>query len=171
MPLSITSLPRGADLFIAGERKGETPITVQVAQQHPVTLEVRAHGYATATRTLTPGTRPAAQRFELEPLDFVLRVETVPPGATVQLPGKSLTSPGEVNLGHLGWAVTASISKTGYRSAKRPVRPTMFQLSEGKMRATVTINLAPLPKGAAVAPGPNSTPSPPPPVVVRPAPE
>jgi hypothetical protein len=133
-------------VVIDGKLSGVTPTTVSLPSVKPVEITVRMTGYASITRSVVPVAHMDPVRFKLEPLLYVLVVNTTPPGATIMLGTKSVVAPAPLDLGHLEGMVTVSIEKDGFQRTSRVVRLDEFQDKSGVMRADVVLNLSPLPQ-------------------------
>ena len=144
--VNITSVPRGADIVMGGRVVGTTPTHLDLPLDREAEIAVRAPGYATLTKKTMILRRPLPVRFRLEPLPFVLTVETTPSGAEVQVGDRTATSPATLELGHLQGDIRVSVGKKGYRRTSRPVRLDEFAEWDDAMRATVTVNLSELPE-------------------------
>ena len=55
-PFDFTSEPPGADVYINGERMGTTPLTLELSNNDPMTVNFKKEGYAEITCMLQPKT-------------------------------------------------------------------------------------------------------------------
>jgi len=70
--LSLVSQPAGADVFVAGNRVGSTPVTYKVDNRKPVTVTFKMAGYKEQTCNLT--TKVGAGWVVLDVLGGILPV-------------------------------------------------------------------------------------------------
>jgi hypothetical protein len=152
--VEVTSLPRGADVLVGDKRVGMSPLRVELPLGRPADVTVRSAGFAPQTRTITASSDHGPERFKLEPLDYLLFVRTEPPGAELEIGGKSATAPGPLALGHLDGSVLVTVSKAGHQRMTRPVRLEEFSEREGTMRAEIDVRLSPLPGYPKAVPSP-----------------
>jgi outer membrane biosynthesis protein TonB len=189
--VTITSTPRGAEVFVAGQRVGVAPTKLRLPSNVPAELELRSRGYAPLQRSVTPRAGLPPEAFELQPLVYELVVETEPPGAVVSANRRSAVAPAPVELGHLEGPINVTIDKPGFQRIARVLKLDDFALEDGRMRMKLTLPLValgapaarrrPAEPGAAPSALPEAPPEPtstgsapvePPPVVqVRPEPE
>lgn len=141
----VTSVPRGAEVWLAGQRAGVTPLRLTLPAEVPVDLELRNRGFETAHRSVTPMAGMAPEAFELRALRYELTVETNPPGATVNTNKQTAVSPTPIDLGTPRASVAISVQLEGHQSTSRVVRLAEFQERNGMMRARVAVTLTPLP--------------------------
>jgi len=110
--VEINSSPTGANVFVNGEQKGQTPISVNLKWEkkdgtytsHVVT--VNAYNYDAEEKRLSywdavGSGNPWEHTFTLEPLTQTVNVrfESVPPGATVSLGNKTSKTPTTIAVG------------------------------------------------------------------------
>ena len=170
----IESTPAGAEVSIAGDVLGTTPVDLQLPAGQPVTVAVTAAGRAPAQRDIVPRSNSPTVRFALPALAFALEVTTTPPGARVAARGQATTTPGTLQLGMVSAAISVQIIKRGYHPLRREVPLDRFTLTDGIMRASMHLNLTsrrdPAPPPEEVPPptpdpatsGPNTQPEDPP---------
>jgi len=121
--LSILSFPSGATVFLDGEQKGETQLTISSLNPGTYTLVLEKEGYSPWEKTVAiQNIRRMMITATLEPLYGSLRIHSSPSQATILVNGeeagvtpivmKSL-SPGEYSI---------TLSKTGYLTANRTTK-------------------------------------------------
>ncbi|MDD9934342.1 MAG: PilZ domain-containing protein [Myxococcales bacterium] len=76
------------------------------------------------------------------PKEYVLRVVTTPPGASVSAGEHNGTSPIELELGTLETALMVRAELEGHEAGEMSVQPWSFALEDGKMRRTLELILA-----------------------------
>lgn len=159
VPVDVVTAPRGAEVSVGDELRGVAPITLELPVGKPVVLRVRAPGYSELTHEVTPKVKSDAIKLRLVPLPYVVRIESTPPGASVNVGGLRGTTPVELQLSEPPAAqLPVSARLTGYALLRTRVEPHSFVEQEGAMRALVSLKLTPqLPgaaskEGAAVAP-------------------
>ncbi len=123
--LSLDSVPRGASVWVDGERlPAPTPTAASVTAGEPHQVEMEAEGYRRWSMdgiTLRPGeTFPVAP--DLPPLLAALEVTTNPPGAKVKLDGELIgRTPLERSDLRPGKGQTLLLTKTGFQPLKLEV--------------------------------------------------
>lgn len=121
--VTIRSNTEGATLYIDGARKGTLPFTAELAAGTRA-VEIRAKGHKPWKQSLlvVAGQPRTVGPVTLAPADGELRVESVPPGASVALDGRYAgTTPATFLLGP-GRDHRVTVSKRGYATASRSVR-------------------------------------------------
>ena len=87
--LRVTSQPAGAQIFLDGlQQQDVTPQTIQHIDPGQHLLEIRKDGFQSQRRTvaLLEGEKTTAE-FKLEPVKGLILIQTVPPGAEVDVDG------------------------------------------------------------------------------------
>ena len=88
VPFGVESEPRGAEVFVDGQRVGTTPFNGTLEPgAHQVVWKKHGHAQAEAKIVAVAG-RPISERRTLTPLPVAVEVVSTPAGATVQLDGK-----------------------------------------------------------------------------------
>ncbi len=149
--VNITSWPRAGEVVIEGRVEGTTPATLSLPSTKPVEISVRMAGYSTLAKSIVPVAHMDPVRFKLEPLPYVLVVNTTPPGATITLGSKSVVAPAPLELGHLDGMVSVSVELDGYQRMSRVVRLDEFSEHDNVMRAEVALSLSQLPQEKVVS--------------------
>jgi PEGA domain-containing protein len=90
--LTVSTQPAGADLFINGRHRGQTPLTLPIEPGSHMLMLRSAGGERSVPLTVTAGAQ-VAQYFELKPAEPVipsarLSIVTDPPGALVSVDGR-----------------------------------------------------------------------------------
>ena len=118
--VSFTSEPDGAEVWIAGELRGVTPLALELLDgDHEG--EIRKAGYrsATASFTVQPGVALELPPFRLAEALARLRVASVPPGASVTVDGDFAgRTPLDLDVTPRE-AHRVQLSRAGYRPATR----------------------------------------------------
>ena len=96
--LDVASTPDGADVLVDGEKVAETPASVDIPLAQAVTVTVAKRGFQRVSHTLTGDSELSPLEWELEPLTYVVAVETSPAGARVRGIGRPALSPAELTL-------------------------------------------------------------------------
>jgi len=121
--VSLSSTPENAEVFVAGELAGTTPLVTEI-MAGTVVLEIRKPGYKTWTQSLIV---QANQPQELPPIELreqegVVKVQTQPAGATITVDGRYQgVSPINLELDK-GAAYNIKAQLTGYSDAAKSVR-------------------------------------------------
>jgi hypothetical protein len=87
--VALTSTPSGADVLVGGEKRGTTPVALQLAPgEHAI--ELRRRGVSRRVTVTVSAGREIAERVDLSPAAAVgsLAVSSEPPGAKVILDGQ-----------------------------------------------------------------------------------
>ena len=143
--VNITSLPRGADVRVAGVLKGQTPTNVELAIGRETNVTVSAPGYAAQAKLVSAIKGMDPLRYKLEPLPYVLVVVTTPPQAELAVGSVTSVSPAPLALGHISSGVDVAVTKKGYRRMTRNVRLDEFSERDGVLRAEIQVSLSPMP--------------------------
>jgi hypothetical protein len=169
----VITLPAGAQVLVNDKPKGKSPLVLDLLKGATYTIAARTPGHLDASQLVTPGTAPVVVQLRLDPLEYILRVETTPSGAAVSVGGKRGTSPVEMIIpmpAKAGTPITARL--VGYETASGKAMPADFVAAGSSMRATVRLALEPFQeKERAPAPKPQpSEPKPAAPAETQPAP-
>jgi uncharacterized protein (TIGR02266 family) len=146
--VEVGSVPRGADVLLNGKRVGITPMRLPLRTGEATQITVSSSGYASMTKSVTPAAEQEPLSFKLDPLPYVVTVQTIPPGAELTVGDKSAIAPGPLDLGHLDGGVLVSVGKTGFQRMTRPLRLDEFSERDGVMRAEIEVRLSALPGAA-----------------------
>ncbi len=138
--LEVESTPVGAQVRVAGELLGETPVSVSLPVDTASTLTLKLPGYAELSREVTPS-EGATESFTLVSLPYVLDVRTIPAGARVSASGELVSSPGELRYSHLSRSILVIVTKRGYARNTVTVEPGTFEERDGAMRRSLEITL------------------------------
>jgi hypothetical protein len=116
---------------------------VQLPVGRPATVTARLTGYATATQEVTAAAEGQAPiELALTQLEYVIHVETTPPGARVRGSVGQVTAPGDLVLRRPPTEpITLMASMRGHDNSTVQVDPTAFTESDGRMVASVTLAL------------------------------
>ena len=149
--VAFQSNPLGSTVLLDDEIAGKTPFKLSLQVGKPVKVTATFTGYKKVTQELVPAAEQAPIRFEMVKLSYLLVVKTYPPGATVTVDGRSVTSPEPMDLGQLVKPVTANLSKPGYQMVAIPVRRGQFVETDDALLFETEMSLTPLP-GATTEP-------------------
>ncbi|NOY93189.1 MAG: TIGR02266 family protein [Deltaproteobacteria bacterium] len=138
--LEVESTPAGAQVRVAGELLGQTPVSVSLPADTASTMTLKLAGYAELSREVTPS-EGATESFTLEALPFVLDVRTIPAGARVSAGGQAVSAPGELRYPRLSRSILVIATKRGYARNTVTVEPGTFEERDGAMRRSVEITL------------------------------
>ena len=108
----LASEPAGLPAYVNGTLRGQTPIVLALPSRAPQEISVRADGAAVAAEvvTLQPGEHRSVTLRAPQPQAAVLRVETTPSGAEVELDGAAVgESPLELELEAGAYEVRVSL--------------------------------------------------------------
>lgn len=134
----------GATLWTNDVERGASPQTVSLPEGQTVKVRAKFPGFAEATRDVTVRAGLGPVRLVMSTLRYVLRVETIPPGATVAVSGaRPIRAPGEVTVPWLHETTTVTVSKQGFERATQQIRPEAFVEESGAMRHSLSITLQP----------------------------
>lgn len=88
--LSVTTMPPNAQVWIDGEMRGTSPLTLSMDPSRTPELKIRHDGYAELTQRISPPEQGGGLALELElrELGRMLAVETEPAGATIRINGR-----------------------------------------------------------------------------------
>lgn len=116
VPLSISTIPIGAAVFLNGDSIGLSPITNYLVKADTISLSVRKRYYfpKDSILVIAPG-RVASFRFNLQPVAFV-SIQVNPSDAEVVLDGQKMTSPRLAGLALSVGAHIVNISRPNYQS-------------------------------------------------------
>ncbi|HET9627206.1 MAG TPA: PEGA domain-containing protein, partial [Kofleriaceae bacterium] len=119
----VTSQPPGAEIVVDQSVVGTTPRKLALPCGAPVEIVIRKGHLLAATRTVTPTADGAPVRVALARQTFLVKVSSMPAGATITLGGKSLgVTPTTVKLNAFEPAALA-LSKEGYAGEIEQVTP------------------------------------------------
>jgi hypothetical protein len=115
--VSVASVPTGADIIVARQKRGTTPADIEVACGKTVTVAVRKAKFDTADREITPRAgKPTKLTLKLPRPSVMVKVTSSPMGATITVGGKSMgVTPAKIRL-PAGEAASVVLSKPGYTS-------------------------------------------------------
>ncbi len=110
--VTITSDPKGAEVYIGGVHKGQTPLTLNnLPPTGSTTFTAKAHGYQTSQKTITDSSKNV--HFTLTPA--LLNIRTIPTGAQVFVEGESYGETGQEWLAVPWHKSQITIYKEGYK--------------------------------------------------------
>ncbi len=113
--LDITSVPDGAEIYLADAQIGVTPTTLSLPCGVEAKLSLK-HAKVTLVRSVTPAsdTPPLVVRFAAPaPATVMMRVTSTPPGATITISGKVVgVTPTMIHVPSNGASLT--LSKDGF---------------------------------------------------------
>ncbi|AJG39941.1 hypothetical protein TRQ7_00435 [Thermotoga sp. RQ7] len=96
--LSLSSSPSGADVYINGDYRGKTPLTLNLSPGN-YSLTFRKEGYREETRYITLGEGESRSiHIDLKPLRATLRLRTDPVGVDVYMDGRYAGTTSESGL-------------------------------------------------------------------------
>ncbi len=124
--VSVSSDPKGADVFINGVRKGSAPGKFDVASGRPTEISISKSGLSTVTRviTLRPGETRNLGTINLKGSEAagIVVIDSNPPGAMVLLNGQPQSrTPLRVKGLRPGVSYQFTVQKEGYESWTRSV--------------------------------------------------
>jgi hypothetical protein len=166
----VVTLPAGASVLVNDKPRGKSPLMLDLPKGVTFTISARAPGHSDASQLVTPGAAPTIVQLRLEPLEYILRVETTPSGAAVSVGGKRGTSPVEIIIpapSKAGTPISARL--VGYETASGKAMPGDFTAAGSSMRGTVRLTLEPF-QEAPREPKPAPAPKPETPAETAPAP-
>jgi hypothetical protein len=119
----VSSQPAGADIVLDQTVVGTTPQRVPLPCGAPVELLIRKPRLTSVTRTVTPTPEGVPVKVALPRQTFLVKVSSVPEGATITLNGKALgVTPTTVKVP--GFESSAlNLSKDGYETETEKVAP------------------------------------------------
>ncbi|MFH1417712.1 MAG: PEGA domain-containing protein [Planctomycetota bacterium] len=117
--VAVQTQPPGAEVWLDGTCKGQSPLTLTLLASESPVLSVRLHGYVGVARKLTPPERGSVVELDLvlEAAKLVVEVESDPGGAAIMVDGiVQGTAPLAVELDptYFGQEVEISASLPGY---------------------------------------------------------
>jgi hypothetical protein len=119
----VTSQPAGAEIVVDQNVVATTPSKLALPCGAPVDLVIRKGHWLAVTRSVTPTPDGAPVRVALAKQMFLVKVSSMPAGATITLNGKSLgVTPTTVKLNAFEPSAL-SLSKEGYASEAEAVTP------------------------------------------------
>ena len=124
--IAIRTQPSQAEVWLAGEFKGYTPLSTHVSANLAGELIVRRSGYVDAMRTLEPSRGGRRIEFDIT-LDRAaprLTVQSDPPGAEVLIHGLPRgTTPADIALDPSDWGkrLDVTLALAGFRSVTKPI--------------------------------------------------
>lgn len=140
--VEVLTTPPGATVYVGDEPRGKSPVTLELTQGVPVTVRAEAPGHAELREEVTPKAPAESHRLKLQPLPYVVHVESSPPGALVNVGGHRATAPAEVALdGVPSGPVSVSARLSGYEPARTRVVPTAFEQTDSAMLARLSLTL------------------------------
>jgi hypothetical protein len=122
--VTLTSIPTGADVYLAKSKIGSTPGTFELPCDMPATVSLRKSKYVTTDRTFTPkADKDNKVVVRLGKHMFSLKVTSTPSGATITISGKSAgVTPATVRVvAHETSTIT--LTKPGYAKDSQRVNP------------------------------------------------
>ncbi len=142
--VKLSSEPAGAEIFVNGESKGKTPLTLELPKGVAASIRAHSPGRSDASQEITPDDGQKPLNLTLAELRHVIHIESTPPGAKVTIAGKHGTTPADVELDAAPTGpLTASFKLAGHESAKAGVLETSFREVDGALRSTVEVTLVP----------------------------
>lgn len=120
--VSLQTLPAGAEVSIAGEPRGATPLTTEILQPgEEVTLKLEGYKQWQQTIAIEAGQSLSLPAIELEPADGLVQVNSRPAGAAVTVNGSFRgQTPLELELSPDA-TYELSLFLEGYRTAGRNI--------------------------------------------------
>ncbi len=137
----VSSDPSGATVMQDGVEVGQTPVTLRLAPAGTSTLNVKAPGFAAATRQLSADTIRGPVHIKLPPLVYLLEVVTVPAGGEVTVLGQNKRAPTMFTLGVVKNNFIVRAEKAGFVVAERVVMLDDFAERGGQMRYRLVLEL------------------------------
>lgn len=161
--LSVITSPSNAEIFIDGQSKGRTPLSIANLKAKAHKVSVKLKGYHTQTRTVTPSNplpmSPISESFTLKPkapTSFPIIIKTKPKGASVVLDGvkikvktpfKAKVKPGahEITFSLKGYEEFKQTFNTPTQSETVFVNVTLkkIQVAQPKKESPQTVKTAP----------------------------
>jgi hypothetical protein len=119
----VASQPAGAEIVVDQAVVGTTPSKIALPCNAPVDVVVRKAHLLAVTRTVTPTADGAPVRVALARPMFLVKVSSMPAGATITMNGKPLgVTPTTIKINAFEPA-TLSLSKDGYATEAEQVTP------------------------------------------------
>jgi hypothetical protein len=120
----VSSVPAGAEIVIDQANViGTTPQKVTLPCGHPIELLIRKGRFVPVTRTITATSDGVKLKLTLAKPTFLIKVSSMPAGATITMNGKSLgVTPTTVKIPAFE-ASTLTIAKDGYATETEKVTP------------------------------------------------
>lgn len=118
--IELATTPEGADVFIDGEKRGNTPLTTELLSQGEV-IKISLAGYKPLTKTLSVevGETLTLPNITLDPADGNIELSSYPSGATVTINGEFRgTTPTTLAVA-ANQALTISLFLNGYITDKK----------------------------------------------------
>jgi uncharacterized protein (TIGR02266 family) len=164
LAVEVLTTPKGAEVWFAGEKRGEGPLSLELPLGVESVVSARAPGFQELSANFTPQAgKRAVIKLRLKPTPWVVHVETTPPGAAINVGGVKGVTPTDLTLDRAPsqeLSVTAKLD--GYERALTRIPPSAFSEGEGAMRTQLNLVLkAKLPEDTskeAAAPGPVEAP-------------
>ncbi|MGD9330598.1 MAG: PEGA domain-containing protein, partial [Desulfobacterales bacterium] len=121
--LAITSQPAGANVMVAAQYQGQTPLEIELPPDRPLVVQLSKPGYVSASRevTLTSGEQTAIQ-VPLTPRRGIVYLRGAPDGATLYVDGQA-RGPVPEKLTLLAVPHRIEIRKQGHVPQTRQVTP------------------------------------------------
>ena len=121
--LAITSQPTGANVMVAAQYKGQTPLEIDLPPDRPLSVQLSKPGYVTASReiTLTSGEQTAIQ-VPLTPRMGIVHLRGAPEDAILYINGQA-RGPVPEKLSLLAVPHRIEIRKKGHTPLARRITP------------------------------------------------
>lgn len=124
--VSVSSSPKGADVFINGVKRGRAPGKFKITPGKPAEVTISKSGLSTVTRvvTLRPGETRSLGTINLKGKTAagIIVIDSNPPGALVLMNGKpQRRTPLRIKGLRPGQSYTFIVKKSGYKSWSRSV--------------------------------------------------
>jgi len=149
---TVSTTPSKAEVWINGELKGYSPVSLTLPPGESPTVTVKYPGYAEVSRTIEPPARGETVELDipLQAANIIVQVQSDPPGAMIATDG-IIRGPTplavELDPSYLGKDVEISATLTGYEAAATqlvlPAEPTtepvLAKLTLAPRKASVEI--------------------------------
>jgi len=120
--LLVTTEPEAAGVYVKGKLLGQTPLKTELLQgSHEIQLKLEGFKTVSIKQIVEAGKNITLNKFELEPVDGVLVLSSVPSAASIVVDGKfSGTTPKKLMLS-ANAEHSLELSKAGYATAKKSI--------------------------------------------------
>jgi hypothetical protein len=137
--VEVTSEPAGALVVIDGEERGHTPVEIEVQAGATVHALVRKEGFRESAVDLQGDESADTASVTLEPVPYVLAVRA-PDQCSVEVDGRAVENPSEIDLGQLEAPVTVVIRGRGLRAVTETVALDRSPLGAARRLAELVVD-------------------------------
>jgi serine/threonine protein kinase len=157
--VSVTSTPKGASVYLDGDEKGKTPLTLEKVRFGKHEISIRKGGHEKFSENIeVKSAQPVTLNAELKELPGAIAIVSHPPGAKLKINGQIKgETPYTVN-GLKAGEYTITLSKDGYRVVEKKLEVEAGEKTE----ADLHMSAIPKPQPNPPVTRPPNRPSPPP---------